>query len=238
MFADEIKKPQGSLSIKTTNVKTGKVETKDLGNNLVVNSAKAVMTHLVAQASSTGSSNLSNVVAYDPRIKTASGGGIAGGVNIAASSFNPTAAQLKLQYMAFGTNDISGDGGVSTAVDQYGLHNAVSKSGYTTESQSDLIVSNFFYGGTATVYQYLASTGSSPVDNATIRIVTRMATTEGQPAGGSITYNEAGLFTGLFEDAVYLSTTAQTPLMFARKTFADIVKTEDLELEFVWELRY
>ena len=65
------------------------------------------MAHLIAQAQSSVSGSMSNVFAFEPRLWIASdedGGGLAGGVAIEGSTFNPSATQLKLTQMAFGTN--------------------------------------------------------------------------------------------------------------------------------------
>jgi len=237
------KNPRGYLKVNIIDAKTKKVkEVRNLGENLVVNNVKLVMTHLLAQAPSQEGGTLQNIKAYDPRIPAADGGGIEGGVPIDGSSFNPTPDQLKLTYMAFGTNKIDATDGPNPDVAQYGLYNAVSKNGYTVESQQDFTVANFFYGGETTVYQYLRSQASAPEDEVSdgiIRIVVRMTTTEGQPAGGQIEYKEAGLFTTLFYPHVATNGGEQNvPLMFARKTFSTITKTESLELEFVWEIRF
>lgn len=230
----------GNLHVNTYDKKGKLLGQKDLGENLATNCSKMVMTHLIAQSASNAVGNMNNILAFEPRIWDSGTGGLGGGVTVNGSTFNPTAAQLKISRMAFGKNltDDEVTTGANPDVEQYGLFNAVSKSGYSAESGSDYTVVNYFYGGTTTVYQFLRTTGGE-VEDGIIRIIVRMATTEGQAGTGQIEYREAGLFTTLFlSNPATNGGTQQIPFMFARKTFAPITKTNDLELEFVWELRF
>lgn len=242
MISASKKSVTGFLSVDAYSYKKGKKVHeghKDLGENLATNNSKWIMTHLIAQSPSSVSGIMNNVNAFDPRVWASDVGGLAGGKTVDGSTFNPSAEQLQLARMAFGTNQKADNTvGASPAIDQYGLFNAVSKGGYPAQGMDDSTVANYFYGEGTTVHQYLRTTGTE-VDDGILRVIVRMATTEGQQGDGSIVYREAGLFTTLF----YASTntnggTQDTGFMFARKTFSDITKTNDLELEFVWEIRF
>jgi len=239
---EKLKPYEGHLYVKIHNVKNGKIEFKDLGKNLITANAKAVMTHLLAQVPSTKNVNLNYVKYYDPiTVQWDPNTGGTQGSSINGQNFNPQPGELKISYMAFGTNrkeDDSGNG-LSTDILQFGLYNCVDKNGHKHSSGSlSNDINNILYGGTTTRYEYLPSNDPNySIDDAILNIIVRMQTTEGQPSNppnGSIIYREAGLFTTPF----YQNANKTFPLMIARKVFPQIIKTSDVELEFVWQIRF
>jgi hypothetical protein len=235
---EKLKPYEGHLYVKIHNIKNGKIEFKDLGKNLITANAKAIMTHLLAQEPSTKSGILNYVRYFDPiNVNWNQNTGGTQGSEINGQNFSPTPEDLKISYMAFGTNRNDDDtgNGLSTDILQFGLYNCVDKSGNKHSSGSlSNDVNNILYGGTTTRYEYLQSTDSNSIDDAILNIIVRMATGEGQPTGGSVIYREAGLFTTPF----YQNNNQTFPLMIARKVFPEITKTEDVELEFVWQIRF
>lgn len=230
---ENISIPSGVLSVKVKNKEGKLIEEKILGKNLIVNNAKLIMAHLIGQdTTATGSVPLTNIQGFNP---TSSNGGIAGGINVTTDDLNgKTADNFRPVYFGFGT------GTDTTAVTNAGLSKLITKAGYEATDSSHAVnsASDCFYGGPAgqtnpAVIEYLPSTGG--VDHATVKISVSMPTTEGQSSGGSTVYTEFGLFTDFFLSD---GSSGPWPMMFSRKTFAGITKTQDVSLVFVWVIRF
>lgn len=234
---EKISIPSGILSVKIKD-KTGKlIEEKTLGKNLIVNNAKLIMAHLIGQdTTATGSTNLNGIQAFNPTLSNGTGG-LAGGINVTADDLNgKTADNFRPVYFGFGA------GTDVTDVTNAGLANLIAKNGVAANTTGAGVssASDCFYGGPSgqtnpAVIEYLTSTEG--IDHATVKISVTMPTTEGQPNGGSMTYTEFGLFSDFFISD-NSSVPGPWPIMFARKTFAGITKTQDVSLVFVWVIRF
>lgn len=226
---------EGRLSVRIK--KKGEVvEEKDLGKNLVVNNAKFVMTYMLGQQPTTVVSE--KIKGFDPRNSDPTNGGLDGGAPI--TTFNDSVANLRPLFMAFGTNTINTQQGPvhgpAPSLEHKGLFYPINKLGHGPLISNS--VQSYFYGGqNDTIIQYL--TNNDGVPNAWIRFIVTMRTNEGQPPGlNTMTYREAGLFTGMCVRLTDNQGTVMCPIMIARKTFPDITKTPELELQWIWEIRF
>jgi hypothetical protein len=238
--ADIIKPWEGRLSCNFFDKKGNLLEQRELGKNLVVNNAKLVLAHLMGQTPTT--SVINGVQAFDPRISSPSVGRLNGGVPIVDAGWNPTPTQLAPLYMAFGSNLSGTETGANPGITQKGLFNAISKTGKESGLGSTETIASYLYGGkegdNSFVIQYLPN--ADGVSDSWVRFITRIKTYQGQLAanGSQQEYREAGLFTTPFVTSTQVSPYEVAPIMIARKTFPTITKTYELELEFVWELRF
>jgi hypothetical protein len=144
--------------------------------------------------------------------------------------------------MAFGSNVVGVATGANPGITQKGLYNAINKNGFESGLGSSYTIASYMYGGqtgdNAFVVQYLPN--ADGVSDSWVRFITRIKTYQGQGAanGSQQEYREAGLFTTPFVTSSQVSPYEVAPIMIARKTFPTITKTYELELEFVWEIRF
>jgi len=230
--SEKLSIPSGVLSVLIKNKEGKLIEEKILGKNLIVNNAKLIMSHLIGQdVTLTGSNALDGIAGFNPTTS-----GLNGGISITPDILNANANtpdKFRPVYFGFGT------GTTGTSVTDAGLENLIGKDGTDPSGTTPTTAEDYFYGGPSgstnpAVIEYLPSAGTPAIDHATVKISVNMPTTQGQSTGSSIAYTEFGLFT----DFIAPDNSVKFPLMFARKTFAPITKTQDVSLVFVWAIRF